>query len=194
MVTTITVIPAITGINSTSGSANGLELSLSLNRSTYHPGEEVAITVDEKNTLSTPNSVITDDKWLVNGLGVGPCGVLNYPFGIAIFQGNYTAANISIATPLQIYQPGTYNCPMILASISSYVFQPLSDSAAVFQMSESTAVFTMEMNTEFEPAPTGYWANNNIGATFTDFEPGVYTVVGGDEWGTLVIAHFMVSQ
>ena len=50
------------------------------------------------------------------------------------------------------------------------------------------------MNTEFEPAPTGYWASNNVGATFSNFEPGVYTVVGGDEWGTLVIVHFTVTN
>ena len=58
------------------------------------------------------------------------------------FKGNYTAANISSATPLQIYEPGIYHCPMILADISSYVFQPLSDNAAIFQTSESTAVST----------------------------------------------------
>jgi hypothetical protein len=62
-------------------------------------------------------------------------------------------------------------------------------------MSESTAVFNnMEMNTEFEPGPRGYWASNNIGAAFTLFEPGVYTVVAGDEWGALVFVHFTVSQ
>ena len=196
MVTTITIIPAINGLNSASArSTNGLDLSLSLDSATYHPGEEVAITVDEKNTLSTPNSVITADKWLVNGLGVGPCGVLNYPFGMAIFQGSYTSADISSAAPLQIYQPGEYHCLMILADISSYVFQPLSDTAAVFQMSESTAVFDdMEMSTEFEPAPTGYWASDNFNAAFSDFEPGIYTVAAGDEWGTLVIVHFTVSQ
>jgi hypothetical protein len=83
---------------------------------------------------------------------------------------------------------------MILTDISSYVFQPLSDSAAVFQMSESTAVFTAGMNAEFEPAPTGYWASNNVGATFTNFEPGVYTVVAGDEWGAVVVVHFTVTN
>jgi hypothetical protein len=120
--------------------------------------------------------------------------VLNYPFGIAIFQGNYTVANISTATPLQIYEPGIYHCPDILADISSYVFQPLSDTAGVFQMSESTAGFTAGMNAEFEPAPTGYWASNEVGAAFTNFGPGVYTVVAGDEWGALVVLHFTVSQ
>jgi len=41
---------------------------------------------------------------------------------------------------------------MTLAGISSYVFQPLSDNAALFQMSESTPVINnMEMDTELNP-------------------------------------------
>ena len=190
----IATTPFNNGNSASSQSGSGLILLLSLDSKTYQSGQQVGIYINENNTLSTPNTVITSDKWPISGLGGGPCGPLNYPFGIAIFQGNYYAANISSATPLQIYEPGIYHCPMILSSISSYVFQPLSDSADVFQMSESTAVSTMEMNTEFEPAPTGYWASNNVGATFSNFEPGVYTVVGGDEWGTLVIVHFTVTN
>jgi hypothetical protein len=82
---------------------------------------------------------------------------------------------------------------MILAGIFSYGFQPLSDTAAIFQMPESDAAFTLEMKTEFEPAPTGYWTGNVQNTTLTDFEPGVYTVVAGDEWGALVVLHFTVS-
>ena len=186
--------PFNNGNSASSKSVNGLDLCLSLDSKTYQSGQQVGIDIDEKNTLSKTNTITAFAKWPVNGLGVGPCGVLNYPFGVAIFQGNYTVANISSATPLQIYQPGGYHCPMMLAGISSYVFQPSSDTAAVFQMSESTAVFNMEMNTEFEPAPTGYWASNNLNAAFTDFGPGVYTVAAGDEWGTLVIVHFTVTN
>jgi hypothetical protein len=186
--------PFNNGNSATSKSISGLSLSLSLDSKTYQSGQEVGIDIDEKNTLSRTNTITASAKWPVSGLGVGPCGALNYPFGIAIFQGNYTAANISSGTLLQIYEPNIYHCPMILTDISSYVFQPLSDSAAVFQMSESTAVFTAGMNAEFEPAPTGYWASNNVGATFTNFEPGVYTVVAGDEWGALVEVHFTVTN
>ena len=182
------------GNSASSKSVSGLSLSLSLDSKTYQSGQQVGIDIDEKNTLSKTNTITSSTKWPISGLGVGPCGPLNYPFGIAVFQGNYTAANISSASPLQIYAPGIYMCPDILADISSYVFQPLSNTAAVFQMSESTAISTMEMNTEFEPAPTGYCASNNVGATFTNFEPGVYTVIGGDEWGALVVLHFTVSQ
>ncbi len=184
--------PFNNGNSTTSKSINGLELTLSLDSKTYQSGQQVGIDIDEKNTLSKTNTVTSSAKWPINGLGVGPCGPLNYPFGIAIFKGSYTAANVSSATPLQIYQPGIYMCPMILTDISSYVFEPLSDNAAVFQMSESTAVFTIAMDTEFEPAPMGYWVSNNVGAAFTNFEPGVYTVVAGDEWGALVLVHFTV--
>jgi len=187
--------PFNNGNSASSKSVNGLELFLSLDSKTYQSGQQVGIDIDEKNTLSKTNTIISSAKWPVIGLGVGPCGVLNYPFGIVIFQGNYTAANISSGTPLQIYEPGIYHCPMTLAGITSYVFQPLSDNAALFQMSESTPVINnMEMDTEFEPAPTGYWASNDVGATFTNFEPGVYTVVAGDEWGALVVVHFTVAS
>jgi Putative Ig domain len=186
--------PFNNGNSASAKSVNGLELFLSLDSKTYQSGQQVGIYIDETNTLSKTNTITSSANWPVSGLGVGPCGVLNYPFGIAIFQGSYTAANISSGTPLQIYEPAIYHCPMTLADISSYVFQPLSHNAAVFQMSESTAVFNdMEMNTEFEPAPTGHWASNEAGSTFTNFEAGVYTIVAGDEWGNLVILHFTVN-
>ena len=194
-VNTITATtPFNNGNSASSKSINGLSLSLSLDSKTYQSGQQVGIYIDETNTLSKTNTINSSAKWLINGLGVGPCGPLNYPFGIAVFQGNYSAADISSATPLQIYEPGIYHCPDILADISSYIFQPLSDIAAVFQMSESTAGFTAGMNAEFEPAPTGYWASNDVGAAFTKFDPGVYTVVAGDEWGALAIVHFTVTN
>jgi hypothetical protein len=188
---TQTISTDISDVNSKS--ANGLSLSLSLDSATYQPGQQVSIVIDEQNTLGIANKINASEKWPVSGLSVGPCGTLNYPFGVAIFQGDYTAANVSSAIPLQIYEPGIYHCPMILAGISSYVFQPLSDTAAIFQMSESGTAYTMEMKTEFEPAPTGYWIGNAPNATLTDFQPGVYTVVAGDEWGALVVLHFTVS-
>jgi hypothetical protein len=197
--TTTTSTTTITNFNdvnaASSKTVSGLSLSLYLDSKTYQQGQQVNIVVNEKNTLKTTNIIASSTKWPISGLRVGPCGTLNYPFGFAIFQGNYTAANVSTATPLQIYQPATYTCPMIMGDISSYVFQPLSDTASVFQTSESTAVFSnMAMNTEFEPGPRGYWASNNIGAAFTLFEPGVYTVVAGDEWGALVLVHFTITS
>jgi len=173
-------------------SAHGLSLSLSLDSTTYYTGNRVSIVVNEKNTLSKTNKVATSEKWPVGGLSVGPCGTYDYPFGEAIFQGNYMAANILSGTPLELYDPILrHSCPLILSEISSYVFQPSSDIADMFQMSGSTAALTgEEMNSDVRPMPMGYWN----GSTITDFEQGVYTVVAGDEWGTLVVLHFTVSK
>jgi hypothetical protein len=49
---------------------------------------------------------------------------------------------------------------------------------------------TESMNSEVQS--TGYWVASPS-ETLTNFAPGIYTVVGGDEWGTLVVANFMVS-
>jgi hypothetical protein len=42
--------------------------------------------------------------------------------------------------------------------------------------------------------PNGYWTGADPDAVQHNFEPGVYTIVAGDEWGALVILHFTVAQ
>jgi hypothetical protein len=172
-------------------SAHGLSLSLSLDSTIYHVGNGVSIVIDEKNMLPRTNRVTASEKWPIGGLSAGPCGTYNFPFGMAIFQGNYTAVDIVSSAPMELFDPNLkHSCPLILSEISSYVFQPASDSAAVFQMSESTATLTLKMNSLVQPALFGYWT----GTEFNDYIPGVYTVVAGDEWGAMVVLHFTVIQ
>ena len=169
--------------------ANGLSLTLSLASSTYKPGDRVSITIGENNVLTTENDIPAAGMWPARGLNVGPCGKLNYPFGISILQGDYDAQSMASITPLQLYDPNAvYNCPMILAGITSYDFQPSSDAAAIDTGTESEPI-SISMTTEITPA--GFWAGNP--ATFNNFLPGIYTVVGGDEWGISVILHFTIS-
>jgi hypothetical protein len=180
------------GNSARSLSVNGLRLSLSLDSTIYQPGQQVTIVIDETNMLSKTNNVSTADKWPLTGLSVSPCGTLNYPFGVAIFQGYYASGDISSATPLKLYDPlAVYSCPMVLSEIDTYAFQPLSDIAAVFQISDTNPVSTENMNAEVQT--TGYWIGSTA-VTLTNFDPGVYTVVGGDEWGSLLVVHFTVSQ
>jgi hypothetical protein len=156
-------------------SAHGLSLSLSLDSATYQSGQPVSIVVDEKNTLSKTNKVSASEKWPVAGLSMEPCGTLNYPFGLVVYKGNYTSADISSAIPLDLYGPyaGT-SCPRILGSIASYFFQPSSDIADIFQTSEPDAAITqMKMNSDVEPTPMGYWVRNHTNIYFTDFISGV---------------------
>lgn len=53
-------------------SVDGLSLMLSLDSTSYHPGDQVTVSIDEKNTLATINMVDAADKWPINGLSLGP--------------------------------------------------------------------------------------------------------------------------
>jgi hypothetical protein len=188
-----TITGSLPGVNSAaSNSVSGLSLSLSIDSATYQPGQSVNIAIDEVNTLTKTNNVSAAGNWAFPGFSVGPCGTLNYPFGIAIFQGYHTAGDLTSVTPLKLDNPNAvYPCPMILADISTYAFQPSGDNADVFQLGGTEPVLTEQMNAQIDP--TGYWTGN-ANETLTGFAPGVYTVVAGDEWGALVVLHFTVSQ
>lgn len=167
-------------------SANNLNLTMRLNASFIAQGQSIELTIDESNILNMTNAVNASTNWPLSSLRLGPCGTLNFPMGTAIFQGYYTASDIGMAMPLSLYQPGGYNCPMILTEISSYTFDPLSDNATISGSCSPNPCFSLQMNS-FSTAD-GYW----IFSFHFDFQPGIYTVTGGDEWGQLVILHFKV--
>jgi hypothetical protein len=176
--------------SSTVISSYGLSLTLSLNSTTYHPGEQISVTIDEKNILAVENNIHAADRWPVEGLNLGPCGTLPYPFGISILQGYYDAESVAAITPLQLFDPNAfYTCPAMAAAVS-YDFQPWSDIAAIYTVLDSEPWST---NMTAKPTLAGFWTGSRPNATFSNFTPGIYTVVGGDEWGALVILHFTIS-
>lgn len=175
-------------------SSHSLDLLLSVNSTVISPNEGVGITIQEKNTLLEANNVLLAKDWPMQGLTLGPCGPVNLPMGIEVFQGYYTSANVSAARPLSLYDPNAvYSCPAILSGVASYAFQPLSDTAAIVGTCDPNPCFTESVSSE--PSFDGYWASNPTqGSTFTAFPPGAYTVAGGDEWGALAVVHFAVLQ
>ena len=175
--------------SSTVISRYGLGLTLSLNSTTYHPGEEVSVTINEMNILPIRNKIHAADGWPVEGLTLRPCGT-NYPFGISILQGYYDAKDAVAATPLQLFDPNAmYLCPVILAAVY-YTFQPWSNVATIYTGYDSQAWST---NLTAQVTSAGFWTGSRPNATFSNFTPGIYTIVGGDEWGALVILHFTVA-
>jgi hypothetical protein len=179
---------------SSSQSANGLSLSLSLDSAAYQPGQNITIVVDEKNTLSKTNNIPKSDNWAYDHFRKAPCDSVS-PFGAAIFRGDYTVSNYSTATPLTIYDPhATLLCPTY-APIISYEFQPLSDTANVIADSKYNQ-YNNSWQFKYEVTIRGYWPDNdfNSKSILTIFEPGVYTIVAGDEWGAVVVVHFTVTK
>jgi hypothetical protein len=179
-----------TGASYVNASQN-LQLRLSVNASSTGGSDgnvTVSIRVDEYNTLATANNVSKATQWGLDGLALGSCGTQIYPFGVALYSGTYTAANVSKAEPLQIFPIAP--CPMFLRLITAYLFQPTSDLAVVLPggpnatatpMSANvtaTALYTTGAGQSSPPAPLG---------------PGTYTVVAGDEWGSIVTVQFTVG-
>jgi hypothetical protein len=172
-------------------SANGLELSLSLDATTYQLYQDVSIVIDEKNTLSKTNRVSASNKWPLSGLSLGPCNQ-GSPFGVAVFSGYYSSADVLKGTPLVIFDPnGVYHCPAFSwAEGAVYEFKPLSDNATVVGSCVPPCSCDLQINQELQLSH--YWTGS-YPATINSFDPGIYTVVAGDEWGALVVLHFTVT-
>ena len=173
--------------------ANGLSLSISVNPQLIKPGYPIHIVITESNTLLKMNNLDISDKWPMSGLSVGSCGTESYPFGVSVFQGSYTVANLSSATPLELNDPNTQviGCMPPVSNVTAYDFKS-SSYIATLDGDAINGSTTFEMSAEVIGGIN--WVGNPPNAVQQYFEPGVYTVVGGDEWGNMVILHFTVSQ
>jgi hypothetical protein len=80
---------------------------------------------------------------------------------------------------------------------TSYLFEPLSDIADVIPgkniPSVDAGINTPNQQISAGITLKGYWTGDSV-PKFTYFTTGVYTVVGGDEWGNLAFVHFTVSD
>jgi len=182
--------PAILVGMQTTNTTIGLQLSLALNAVTFSPNETVSMNVSEYNTLNTTNYVARGDDWPLVGMALGPCGTLNDPFGISVYPGYYDEGNLSLLanqSSLELYNPGVYACPVMFV-VNGYSFRPLSNDATLGINGTMSAPMTAIVNA------TGSWSSRTVGATFHEFSPDVYTVVAGDEWGDVAIAHFTVTD
>lgn len=162
--------------------AHDINLGLYMNSNVIYAGSQISVTVNEKSVADEADMVPSNDSWPFRGLALGPCGTADNPMGIAIFQGYFTSANISAAAPLQLYEPGTYECAATLPYVTAYSFQPQSDLAEIMQ--GSTSVFAYALNavvnsSGYRSVPSGSVTSH---AAFGNFPAGYYTVVGGDEW------------
>jgi hypothetical protein len=191
----ITMLPIVTnanGVNSAiSKSKHGLSLSLTLLTSTYQPGQEVTIVINEYNTLSTTNNIPASNKWPLKGLNLDPCNPLSATLGVALFQGYYSFSDLFTATPLVIFAPSKVHCPIEYIPVS-YSFKPSSDIANIAIDSDPPSKLK-EQQIRADITIEGYWNTSDVNASFINLSPGVYTIVGGDEWGALAVLHFTVS-
>ena len=179
-------------VQSSVSTSNGLQLRLSASPTTLTEGGSVLVNLSLFNTLPTPVTLAPGNQ----GFSLGPCSQL--PLGIQLFSGNYGTGNLSYGQPLDIYQPGTYACP-VLFDVAEWSFSPMSDDLTLVseQPAGSGNYTTLEDMWTQQAGVTGlklsgYWSSSSA-AAITPFGAGVYTLVAGDEWGDTVVAHFNVT-
>ncbi len=168
--------------SSTSEAASQLVFAMSLNSTQITRGQSMGMDLSLAN--NSPNTLVINPEhnWPLRKWSMGPC-LFHLPFGMALLQGDYTIQNMTEGQHLPLYPAGLYVCKTI--GIVDFVFQPSSTKATIETYNSTNYPVTMQYHLSFN----GYYD----GQKFQSFLPGVYTVVGDDQWGHISISHFTVT-
>ncbi len=168
-------------------SSSALRLVLSTNSTTIQSGQVIGIDISLNNTSSKPLTLAAQDHWPINGIGLGGCSFL--PIGIVIVDGYYTEYNMTDAKSLSLYFLPP--CPPGPGMIKSFTFQPMSNQITVECESTNSPVPCPQMTeARANVAYSSFLENEH----FLNFNTGIYTIIGGDEWGHIAIQHFTVTN
>jgi hypothetical protein len=161
----------------------------------------ISVNVQEVNPLSSLNNVTSVQNWhyFISGdyevqgsiqlNPFNPCGPPG-PVGLAIFKGFYDKNDFFYGSPLGLIFPQLYLCTTTSGpKVPVYdLFQPLSDRLSVY-VGDS---FSYNDTASLSLSVAGYWTGLS-NPTFHPFPPGAYTIVGGDQWGNIILMYLMVS-
>lgn len=210
--------------------ANGIQVKLYLNSTNMRSGGAITgfvtvVNTSDQNVTVTPlqqdlNLSTWPGYWV---WAIDPCGFQYIPGGYAVFQGHFTAGNISLAAhnPLVLTPGPGGSCPEPPTRWGAITFLPgggqavgrmtVVDTPTEFrpdQLNVTSYVCTGEpgsanvcsVNPE-RPGLVGYWyktsvCNGNPVCTFlpfAPFSPGQYTIVAWDDWDQYVYVTFVVQ-
>jgi hypothetical protein len=191
--TTTTVLTKATSPYASMITKDNLRMDLTLNASRVPLGGAVQITMNLTNVLNLHSLVAMSSAWPISGLVWPPSPCYSFylmPIGLAVFAGYYVVGNVTSGKPMYIVQDGVHSCPYV-PNFSGYLFDPFSNTATLTQ--DDGYVISVYSSTNF----SGYWAGGTppfyYDQKFSQFSPGLYTVVEGDEWGDAVFLYFTVG-
>jgi len=205
---------------------DGLQLKMVLNATSMRYDGAITGNVTVVNTsnqnVSIPQLVQNQNitKW--NSDDYFCAGNPSYSLlGFALFQGHFTAANVSAAgSPLRLAPPMVGSCGGIEIALSAVTFLPNGDHAGAGQPEQFFQPASVELNatttfcngvgngnggfscTWAYPGLVGFW-NDNVpsqgnlfgftSTAFVHFPSGEYTIVAADDWNQYVYATFVVQ-
>jgi hypothetical protein len=203
-------------------SSSGLELGLDLNATAMEPGQTLGANVTLFNTfdenLSLPLSAPANLKSQIAAwndddfeCGKGGPGLASYVAGFALFKGDVSADNLSLApAPLQLAEVVPLcDVSLLLTENESIVFLPHSENAFIPGADPFVTPTTLNVTTSCYQGCSrgsglfGYWNRTsytccdlsaNAPDLFRYLTPGAYTIAAEDLWGQTVFAYFEVTE
>jgi len=160
---------------------NGLTLNISLNTTRVFAPSGVAVTI-WINGSSAIENVTALDSWPLNQtlLWKAPC-TPGWPMGVGVMLGYYDQYNYSSGALLPLNQP-TAGCPPSSGVPISFLVQA-EGSKAIISMNGSDETWDL--------LTTLVLTKSSVTPLLTTSE--VFTVIGADEWGDVVILHFVAE-
>jgi hypothetical protein len=160
----------------------GFTLHLEVNTTSPSPGGHVAISAWANSTYPSVQNVTGSASWPVDStrLWGRPC-TGGFPIGVGVMRGHYSLDNYTLGSLVQVPRPLTA-CPEQPAP-KWFVFEPAPHSSVVLvSTGGSVAQWLVQTTYDFGPSSVGQ----------ASLPPGVYTAVGADEWGDLLLTSFAV--
>jgi len=182
--------------------STGLNFVMSINSSTVQQGHNLTVFVGVYNALNGTNNVTGASDWkLTNASEVGPsynCAQ-NDPFRVEVIKGYYDLGNFSAGTPLvfTVFEPpfGYNQCLIYVAATNAQappLFQSNSPNYYLFNPSSNNAQWIV-YGFQGVNQPAIMSETDLLRPVVFTNSTGVFTVVSGDEWGDLEIAHFVLN-
>ncbi len=160
----------------------GFALSVTLNETQLGPGRYVSIIALMNSTSSQIENVTAQSAWAVDPSHLwGRLCTSGWPMGIGLMQGYYSEGNFSRGTLIRLLQPLVL-CLVLRGTPSYFLLQP-HGSKTVASLNGTPEFWDLQTTLDFGSGSLGQ--GQRLG--------GVYTVVVADEWGDVVLLHFVAK-
>ncbi len=164
-------------------SSYGFSLTVNLNATQVSPLGYVSMKTWMNSTSPRVENITAMGAWAVDQSRLwGRLCTSGWPIGIGVMQGYYTEDNYSQGTLIRLPQPLTL-CPVSSVTPKYFVLEPHGSKAFV-SLNGTPELWDLQTTLVSGSGLLGH--GQLLG--------GVYTVIGADEWGDVVITHFHVSQ
>ena len=164
---------------------NGLAISVSVNSSSVRSNGSVSIIVTLANPTERTINLTRANSWYLTGLNESwPCNSGSLAYGYEVFRGYYSLTNVSSGR--NVLHPGVYPSCVYIVPPSFFVFPPKATYIPSVLFNYTSPIYAIDggfvRQGNFMVGVNSLWSS----------QPGVYTMVVGDEWGNLAVIHFTV--